>query len=337
MTTSSPPGAAEQALLTEYETYDQHVDVVSALEWLFTDPAVKGMPATVSHFERFPRIPVAGKRDPLTPDFTVLFSDGSAVIGEIAKLALHENSLDKVCAQIGGYAVLDRVPDGRGGLAAVSHLDVMLLVEAQVGLPAIRRVIKERYLDPEHPYKPPRPPCIGQFFRTESVYTLQRLPDPDNGVLYSGQREPHIGARLDEGLNIKASHFVATKAHRAFINDPIKPLYLATHLWTRTWPTQFGGGREDITVEEKATTTLLQKQYGVGGITVVRRALELLERAGLAANQGDGTWIVSRKLLGRSGERDVHKIIARRATTKPTRLVPRRPAPKSAASQDTLF
>ena len=39
---------------------------------------------------------------------------------------------------------------------------------------------------------------FAQFFRTESVYTLQRLPDPDNGVLYRGEREPHVGARLNE-------------------------------------------------------------------------------------------------------------------------------------------
>ena len=144
MPPSTPPSAAEQALLTEYETYDQHVDVVSALEWLFTDPVVKGMPDTVAHFERFPRIPVAGKKDPLTPDFTVLFADGTAIVGEIAKIALHENSVEKVCAQIGGYAVLDQVPNGRGGLATVRHLDVMLLVEAAVLRPWETRVRRWR-------------------------------------------------------------------------------------------------------------------------------------------------------------------------------------------------
>ena len=192
MTSSPPPSAAEQALLTEYETYDQHVDVVSALEWLFTDPAVKGMPATVSHFERYPHIPVAGKT--VTPDFTVLFTDGSAIIGEIAKIALHENSVEKVCTQIGGYAVLDRVPGGHGRTVPVNHVDVLLLVHADVGPAAVRRIIRERFADPEHAYSPPEPPCIAQFYRTESHYSFQRLQHQDNGVLCSGDRSPHLGA-----------------------------------------------------------------------------------------------------------------------------------------------
>ena len=143
---------------------------------------------------------------------------------------------------------------------------------------------------------------------------------------------------MDENLRIQASRFVATKSRRGFINDPINPLYLATHLMARTWPTQFGGGQEDITVTEQATADLLQEQYGVGGVTVVRQALDLLDRAGLAARQGEGTWTVSRKLLGRSGDRDVHKHIAHKATTKaPPRLVPRRAARKPPPPQDMLF
>lgn len=333
--TAEPP--TERELLAKYETYDQHVDVVSALEWLFTSPQVQDIPATVTHFERFPRIPVPGKDHPLTPDFTVLFVDGTAIVGEIAKLAVHENSVDKLCTQIGGYAALTEVPDGHGGLTDVTHLDVLLLVEGTVGLAAIRRVIKERALNPEHPYSPPRPPCIAQFFRTESVYVFQRLPDPHNGGLHPGARDPHVGGHLDEGLNIQAKQFVAIKAARGFINDPITPLYLATHLWTRTWPTEFGGGRTDITIEERATALTLQSQYGAGGVKAIRQALELLERAGLAARQGGGTWIVSRRLLGRSGDRDVHKIIAHRAATSPPPLVPRRPVTEQPDPQGRLF
>lgn len=334
MPPTSPPSAAEQRLLDDFTTYDQHVDVVSALEWLFTE--VKGICETVVHFERFPRIKAAGKT--LTPDFTVLFDDGSAIVGEIAKIALHENSVDKVCTQIGNYAVVDRIPDGRGGLAPVQHVDVLLLVHADIGLAAVKRIIKERFADPEHPYSPPEPPCIAQFFRTESHYTFQRLPHQDNGALCSGDRNPHIGGFLDEGLKIQASHFVATKSRRGFINDQINPLYLSTHLWIRTWRTEFGGGQEDITIEEQSTAELLKRQYGVGGITVVRQALDLLQQAGLAAREGDGTWTVSRKLLGRYGDRDVHKHIAKKAMTKTPRLVTRRAAPQPwLPKMDTLF
>jgi hypothetical protein len=265
----------------------------------------------------------------------VLFVDGSGIVGEIA---LHENSVDKVCTQIGNYAVLDRIPGPGGRLTAVEHVDVILLVHADVGLAALKRIIRERFADPEHPYSPPEPPCIAQFFRTESHYTFQRLPHPDNGALCSGGRTPDIGAYMDEGLRIQASRFVATKARRGFINDPINPLYLATHLWTRTWPTEFGGGQNDITVEEQATAELLKRQYGVGGVTVVRQALDLLKQAGLALSQGGGTWTVSRRLLGRSGDRDVHKHIARKATTQSSpRVVGHRAAPRPQPPQDTLF
>jgi hypothetical protein len=78
---STSSSAAEQRLLAEFETYDQHVDVVSALEWLFTE--VKDMGQTVAHFERFPRIAAGGRT--LTPDFTVLIRK-SSVAGQAAGL-----------------------------------------------------------------------------------------------------------------------------------------------------------------------------------------------------------------------------------------------------------
>lgn len=334
MPASGPANAAEKQLLQEFATYDQHVDVVSALEWLFTE--VTGMQDTVAHFERFPSIKVPGKKEPVTPDFTVLFGDGTAIIGEIAKFAQHEGSVDKLTRQIGRYAAINQVPDGQGGSTPVTRADVLLLVPADIGLIAVKRIIEDRYADPDHPYSPPLPPCIVQFFRTESTYLFQRLPDAINGDLFAGDRDPHIGTRLRAGLPIQARFFVKTKSRRGFINDPIQPLYLATHLWTRTWRTMHGGGLTDITVEEQATAVQLQQEYGVGRISAVRQAMELLERAGLAANQRNGTWVVSRKLLGRSGEREVHKIIARKATTKsPPLLVsrPRKPIPE----MDTLF
>lgn len=334
----SPSGnaAEEQRLLDGFATYDQHVDVVSALEWLFTH--VKGLKDTVAHFERFPRIPVPGKKEPWTPDFTVLFTDGTAIVGEIAQFAQHEGSVDKLCTQIGRYATLTHVPDAHDGLAPVHHVDVLLLVQAKIGLLAVQRIIADRLANPEHSYSPPRPPCIVQFVRTESYYLFQRLPDPSNGDLTSSNRAIHIGTKLHEGLPVEARFFKNTKSARGFINDPIQPLYLATHLWTRTWRTMYGGGTTDITIDEKSTTAQLQSEYGVGRISVVRDAMALLERAGLAANDGNGTWTVSRKLIRRSGDGDIHKIIAKRATSKaPPPMVTRRSINKPQPTQGTLF
>jgi len=330
------PAVTAQRLLEGFDTYDQHVDVVSAFEWLFTDPGVKDLPATVAHFERFPRIP-RDQCEPLTPDFTVLFTDGTAIVGEIAKIALHNNSVDKLCQQIAGYAALDRVPNATGGFTSVRNPDVLQLVRNQNGLSTVKRVVVDRYLDADHPYKPSRPPVIAQYARTDTVYTFQRLPNPENGSLSTpAGREPNVGEYLDNDLPIRAERFIRIKSRRAFINDPVPALYLATHLWTRTWPTEHGNNKNDIVVEPKAIAVVLQQQYGHVRTRDVRRALELLQGAGLATKSGDDTWTVSRKLLGRSGDRDVHKIIARRigAGAKPLAARPARP---TEPPQDTLF
>lgn len=327
--------ARGQRLLDEYETYDAHVDVVSALEWLFTGADVKDLPDTVAHFERFPRIPVNGVV--LTPDFTVLFTDDTAVVGEIASIAVHDNSVDKLCHQIGGYAALPGVPAQDGSIRPVAHLDVMQIVPARVGNAAVKRIIEERLADTDHAYKPDRPPCIVQYSRDQGTYTLQRNQSPSNGTIVVGERAPNIATYLDNDLNIKPEKFVGIKTLRAFVNDPVPPLYLATHLWIRTWPNMLGAGSDDVEIEISATMSALREYYGVGRAKEVRGALHLLASAGLAAELGGDRWLVSRRLLGRSGDRDVHKIIAKRSATptKPLVKAPRRPP--APTPDDTLF
>ena len=325
-----------QRLIDEYGTYDEHVDVVSAFEWLFTDPGVKDLPATVQHFERFPRIRGSNGAT-LTPDFTVLFVDRTAIIGEIAQIALNENSIDKLCKQLANYDALTQVP-GPSGLVDVERLDVVQLVQNRVGLNAVRRIIKERLLDPEHWYKPSRPPCIVQYSRTPDVYVLQRIPDPENGTIYTPPaRSPNISTYLDNDFAPPIKNFIATKTRRAFINDPIPPLYLATHLWTRTWPTLVGRIATDYTIDPEATVQSLREQYGTGTIGDVKKALALLQTAGVAAAELDGTWTISRRLLGRSGDRDVHEIIARRSVSRVKPLVTSRRSAKPVELQGSLW
>ena len=194
---------------------------------------------------------------------------------------------------------------------------MLQLVPAEVGLSAINRIIKERYLDPDHPYKPPKPPVIAQFSRSivrdDFRYTFQWIPDPVNGVLPVTREPATIGLLLTTDSNVGADRFKEVKAQRKFMNDPIKPLYLATHLWTTTWPTEYGSSTDDIQVKPSDVATTLRKQYGIGRAAEVKAALELLAQAGLAVDNGDGTWIVSRKTLRIRGERDVHRIIAVKA------------------------
>ncbi|WP_041546334.1 MULTISPECIES: hypothetical protein [unclassified Nocardioides] len=332
----------QQSLLDDYDLYDQYVDVVSAFEWLFTGTIE--LTPTVRHFERYPRI-TTPDGTVVTPDFTVLFHDGTGLVGEVAKIALHENSVDKVCDQIGKYAQLAHLPsDSRGGTAPVTDLDVLQLVPAEVGLSAVNRIIKERYLNPDHAYAPPKPPVIAQFsrsiFRDDFRYTFQRIPDPDNGTLPVSEDPATIGLLLTTDSNVPARKFKDVKARRKFMNDPIKPLYLATHLWTSTWPTEYGSETADIEVKPADIANTLRKQYGVGRAAEVKAALELLAQAGLAADNGDGTWVVSRKTLRLRGERDIHRVIAIKAGRRDSPIVtPRHRRPKSPpeTEQGSLF
>lgn len=99
------------------------VDVVSSFEFLFTVP--EDMATTVAHFERFPKIPSAAGADPDTPDFTVLFNDGTALVGEIARLSLQSKSVDSACAQLARYDQFTHVPDAAGRLTEVHDVSVM--------------------------------------------------------------------------------------------------------------------------------------------------------------------------------------------------------------------
>jgi hypothetical protein len=327
---------SEQRLLDNFDTYDQHVDVVSAFEWIFTEPTVEKLSETVQHFERFPHVKSASGVT-LTPDFTVLFQDGTGIVGEIAKISLREESVDGLCSQIGKYAEVKCLPDRTGRSIDVTHIDVMQIVEMKTGLAALQRIISDRYLIPEHPFKPPEPPCLVQFSRSDTVYSFQRIPAPSNGTLCSEGRDPHIQHYLDKGFNPRISGFAKVKVKRGFINDQIDSLYLATHLWTRTWPTVYGAGTNDISVDINETASYIRAQYGVVRGKDIKRAIELLGQVGLAAKEHNGAWTVSRKQLGRSNNRDVHRLIAARFSGTPRKLVSRRPRQDTITTTGTLF
>lgn len=307
----------EKELLRQYEVYDRHVDVVSAFEWLFCE--TRDLPVTVEHFERFPRIPT-GTSKPITPDFTVLFKDGTAIVGEIAQIAIHDNSVEKLCQQIGRYDSLDRIPAG-AGLSSVSRVDVLLITQLKTGLSAVQRVIEQRMAVEGHPYKPRNAPCIVQYGRDGGTYVFQRIPHPSNGQLARPEgRDPNISDFIDIGLSIVASNFVSIKSSRAFINDPVPPLYLATHLLLKTWPSASDPAPHSE-VSIRATAEQLRSQYGVGRVGDVRHALAVLQQAGLARPVDQDVWEVVQRQLGTRGRRDVHEIIAERATREVQPLV----------------
>jgi len=327
-------GGEAERLLADYTLYDEHVDVVSAFEFLFTVP--QDMAATVRHFERFPKITVGGHTH--TPDFTVLFTDDTALVGEISNLALAAGSVDKACKQLNRYASLTHVPDKTRRLVPVTAVDVVQFVPMRIGPDAVRRIITERMLNPDHDFNPPAAPCIVQYARDSERYMFQRIPEPVNGTITGHGRNPDIGTRI-ASLNVYAARFARVKASRKFINDSIPALYMAAHLYTHTWPTQYLGVTDEITVSPVETAELLRQQFGVGSADDVRRALGLLFSAGLAADNRDGTWTVSpRPPRIRGGERDLARVFARKAAEKPPPVVKAKRAGRGPESQqDSLF
>ena len=65
-----------EQLLREYRDYDAKVDIVSSFEVFFQQST--SLPATVEYFERFPRYRAPDGQF-VTPDFTVLFTDRTAL------------------------------------------------------------------------------------------------------------------------------------------------------------------------------------------------------------------------------------------------------------------
>lgn len=306
---------AAKRLLADYELYDRSVDIVSAYEWLFTE--TKNLPATVAHFERYPKIAHPDGQS-ATPDFTVLFTDGTAVVGEIANLPLAEQGVDSLCAQILRYDQLASVP-GPVGEQRVSLVDVLLLVPIETGTDAVKRVIMNRLDADDHPYKPLRRPTLIQFAHMTDKYVFQRRPDEVNGELHKGSRSPNYADFTD--LSVWAENFAELKIRRCFMNDPISDLYMATTLWMKVWPSIVGAGSREFNVTTRATVRTLQEHYGMGRADDVRRAMGLLVAADLADRAASDSWRVRRRAL-RGADQDVHRIIAERVMTGPERRSP---------------
>jgi hypothetical protein len=319
MSPAADVGECVKRLLHGFTTYDRAVDVVSAFEMAFTSSRTE-VPGTVRHFERFPRV-LGPRGNTLTPDFSVVFKDGGGLAGEIARIALHENSVDSLCEQIAKYDALTQLP-GPDGPRDVAYVDVLLLVPQSVGVAAVKRIVVQRYANAGHPYKPAAPPCVVQFAFDEDKYIFQRLLEPTNGVLREGDRPDGLGHWFEENGDFKASpiRFSDVKAARAFMNDAVDKLYLATHLWSKAFPTMAAEDRRPVRLEFKAAELAaeLRDKYGGTRASDVEGALELLKAAKLAERTADG-WVVAWEELRVTGERDLAQALATRSCRPPGR------------------
>lgn len=313
----------DAAMLREFELYDRSVDVVSAFHWLYTE--TKELPEVVTHFERYPtvRVRVGDAEREVTPDFTVLFEDGTGLVAEIANIALHENSVEKLCRQLSNYSAITELPDANGRFTPATGVDVLFLSPMKTAGDAVKRVFLERIDDEAHWYSPVERPVLMQFAQEPDQYVFQLWPDKSvNGTLRAHGSSKLAALNVPQ-LIIKPGHFAENKVQYAFCNDPVPALYLATRLVVSVFPVMQQDPKQAFTATVEEITSVLRTQYGHGRTGDVQRALELLRTAGLVSKGTDGSWRIlrSRSSLGRE---NIHISIATRvakAATAKTRPV----------------
>lgn len=337
-------------LLEKYNLYDQAVDVVSCYQWLFQN--VKELAATVQHFERYPRIPVGQKT--LTPDFTVSFVDGDALVGEVARIARQDKSVDGLCRQLHGYSQLTSVPDRptRQGtqFTPAKTVDVLFVTHMRLAKEAAQHVLKERLDNPTHPFKPPRRPVLVEFSQDQDEYVFVLYPE-GNGTLARGQRAAVYGDK--EPYVCRPGQFDRLKIQYGFMNDNVAPLYMATRLWLRVFPNAFwDDDHKEVAITLQKLVAVVRDQHeGKGTSADVRQGMEVLVAAQLAKEVQPGTeWTVKRQSLRRTDKDVAHAIVERivkRTAAAADRQKPARVAPATVrtsrrgspapSGQDALF
>lgn len=304
--------AVEADLLrADYERYDRCVDIVSAVEVWFTK--VTGMRDTVARFERYPTISgdIAA-----TPDFTVLFEDDTAYIGELANLSMQPGSLGSLVEQLDRYDRLEWVPGPDGTLVEVEAADVLLFVphsEANAAVARMAGVIE----DPDQPYSPSRFPSVfaWSFDATRSRYVFTLAGGEQNHRPRGHGREVSLEEWMSspmgpDTLTGMPRNFKEIKVARRFMNDPTPPLYMATLLWGTVLPSM-SGGEGDVSTSATELADRLRHDYGRGKANEVNAALELLRTAGLAVREGHDGWVIAHQPINRHKENLADTLIDR--------------------------
>jgi len=312
-----------ERLIREHREYDLRCDVVSCFEVYFTQ--ARGLSETVAHFERFPRF-TARDGNPVTPDFTVRFTDATMLVGELSNLARAEESLESLLHQLGRYDGLDEgpsAPRAAGGheLAAVSAVDMLVLVptaEANAARDRIDAAIEEG----RYGYAPVVRPSVLGYSRDEAnnrfVFTYDDRSN--NPRPRSHGRAPSLETWLIgnyDTLTCPSSLFSPITAVRRFMNDRPPAFYTATLLWLDALPALAAPELPptDVTVTPGQIAHWLRTNYGWGDTNAVRGALEFLARAGLA-RQRQEDWIVALKTIANSKE-EVRRELADRYLARP--------------------
>lgn len=239
-----------------------------------------------------------------TPDFTVLFTDGTAYVGELSNLSLQAASLDSLCEQVGRYDRLDRIPGADGQLVEVIAVDVLLFVPHSEANSAVARMAAA--IDNEdHPYSPSRFPSVfaWSFEATKTRYVFTLAGGDQNQRPRGHGRDPSLESWMSaetsfDTLTGLPRHFQAIKVASRFMNDPTPALYMATLLWGTVLPAM-SGGEGDVATSAADLAERLRHDYGRGKTAEVTQALELLRVAGLAARENEDGWVIAHQPINR--------------------------------------
>lgn len=339
-----------------YRLYDRRVDIVSVAEVWFT--RARGMSQQVAHFERFPVIdhPDGG---PATPDFTVLFNDGTAIIGELSHIAPRTSALDSLVAQISRYHDLTEVPagpadpaTGRAPMTKVTALDVVVFTPVNGMNEAVDELAKILD-DPDHEFSPEHPPMLlGYSFDSDNgTYTFQRPTRGRNELVRDHGRPVGLGSWLTgshDELRGLPTHFTSIKAQSRFMNDEPQPLYTATVLWNFALPDIARNRGVDLPANLDVTASEiaghLHTAYGYRCPSeTATKALEFLAVGRLAERSADG-WVTYYRDLKRAdsemSEALLHHHFSDANKKRPLRTATPEPdddPPAAAADPETLF
>ena len=311
-----------QQLLEECIDYDAKVDIVACFEVFFAKS--ESMSPTVVHFERFPRYDAPDGNE-VSPDFTVLFEDGTLLVGEISNLARDEHSLEDLLRQIGRYDTLARGPSaaragGGHDLADVAAVDVAVLIpegDSNAACDRINAAIQER----RYGYDPrQRPTVLGWGYDARrSRYHFKYDDRSSNPRPRTHGREPTITSWLEgqsDTLRCSADHFAPVKLRQRFMNDRPPALYTAAYLWLDALPALAPSPPPvDLEVSTADLVEYMRRSYGWSDTHAVNSAMAFLERAGLARPTAAG-WALELKEIA-SAHAEVRDELLRRYLAKP--------------------
>jgi hypothetical protein len=338
---NEPP---ERDYQQEYYDDDLRNAVVSSFEFFFQHSA--GLSPGVRHFERFPHLRLPSGVE-VTPDFAVVFHDGSMLCGEIARLSKHEKSIESIRKQVANYYSLlegpvAALPGGGHRTGPVGPVDVVILTPHDTQNAMCVRLAESLANEARSSNPVRRPSVIGYSYdnaKSKLVYNMMRLAGTP--PIPSGDRSPSLTSYFEgdgqyDSISLPAAYYTDIVAAKRFMNDQPRPLYLATVLWQDVFPhfrTSGTNGTEILELSAQRISAEMQRRYGTGTSKMVRMGMDFLVQARLAVPK-KLSWSVAHKEVAKGPDAEVHAELLHRFESRPKRRVTGTPEEIAAARKE---